>query len=72
MTCKQDIMYPGAWVTHWLIHSPNRVFFAKNMLDLQDEFVRNNVNGFIDIGFHYTMNSNLANIRNHGRVFYRL
>ncbi|EJK58624.1 hypothetical protein THAOC_21237 [Thalassiosira oceanica] len=42
------------------------VFFATNMLDLQEEFVRNNVSGFIDIGFHYTGKENLANIRNHG------
>ena len=59
-------------MTHRLNHSPNRVFFAKNMLDLQEEFVRNNVSGWIDIGFHYTGKENLANIRNHGTSIYRL
>ena len=36
------------------------------MLDLQEEFVSNNVSGFIDVGFHYTGKENLANIRTHG------
>jgi deltex-like protein len=42
------------------------VFFAKNMLDLQEEFIRKGVSGYIDVGYHYTVGRNMDNIRTHG------
>eukprot|EP00578_Thalassiosira_sp_NH16_P011193 CAMPEP_0181108426 /NCGR_PEP_ID=MMETSP1071-20121207/17624_1 /TAXON_ID=35127 /ORGANISM="Thalassiosira sp., Strain NH16" /LENGTH=744 /DNA_ID=CAMNT_0023192029 /DNA_START=36 /DNA_END=2270 /DNA_ORIENTATION=- len=42
------------------------VFFAKNMLDKQGEFIREQISGHIDVGYHYTEQKNMANIRTHG------
>jgi hypothetical protein len=40
--------------------------FAKAMLELQQDFFLKNVNGYIDVGYHYTGKKNLSNIRHHG------
>ena len=40
--------------------------FAKAMLELQQDFLQKNVNGYIDVGYHYTSNQYLKNIRHHG------
>lgn len=48
------------------VTTDDMVFFAKNMLDLQEEFLRQQVNGYIDVGYHYTNSMNMANIRTHG------
>jgi hypothetical protein len=40
--------------------------FAKSMLELQHEFLRQKINGYIDVGYHYTDSRNMANIRQHG------
>ena len=40
--------------------------FAKAMLELQQEFLQKNINGFIDVGYHYTSKKHMANIRLHG------
>ena len=42
------------------------VFIAKRMLDLQSKFISSNVNGFIDVGYHYTNDENLNQIRTNG------
>jgi hypothetical protein len=40
--------------------------FAKAMLELQQDFLQKNINGYIDVGYHYTSNKYLKNIRHHG------
>ena len=40
--------------------------FAKAMLELQQDFLQKNINGYIDVGYHYTSNQYLKNIRHHG------
>ncbi|KAL7524685.1 hypothetical protein ACHAXR_001548, partial [Thalassiosira sp. AJA248-18] len=42
------------------------VFFAKNLLVLQEEFMGKNISGYIDVGYHYTDQRNMTNIRTHG------
>ncbi|KAL9182764.1 hypothetical protein ACHAXT_004043 [Thalassiosira profunda] len=42
------------------------VFFAKNLLDLQGEYISKNIPAHIDVGYHYTGSENMANIRTHG------
>eukprot|EP00984_Skeletonema_dohrnii_P013960 scaffold5845_cov73-Skeletonema_dohrnii-CCMP3373.AAC.2 len=40
--------------------------FAKAMLELQQEFLKQRINGYIDVGYHYTASTHMANIRQHG------
>ena len=42
------------------------VFFAKNMLELQQDYVQKQICGHIDLGYHYTNSAYIANIRTHG------
>lgn len=42
-------------------------YFCKEMLILQEEFLKKkNINGYIDVGYHYTSSAHMANIRQHG------
>jgi hypothetical protein len=42
------------------------VFLARQMLDLQDEFKKKSLPSSIDVGYHYTNQSNMKNIRENG------
>ena len=41
-------------------------YFCKEMLIWQEEFLKKNINGYIDVGYHYTSSAHMANIRQHG------
>lgn len=41
-------------------------YFCKEMLMLQEEFLKKSINGYIDVGYHYTSSAHMANIRQHG------
>ena len=42
------------------------VYMTTQILDKQEQFVQNKINGYIDTGYHYTKVQNMAKIRSHG------
>jgi hypothetical protein len=48
------------------ITQDDMVYCAENMFNLQQQFISNGINGYIDTGYHYTDSKHIANIRQHG------
>jgi len=42
------------------------VYCTENMLNLQQQYIPNGINGYIETGYHYTNPENMPNIRQHG------
>ena len=42
------------------------VYMTTQILDKQEQFVQDKINGYIDTGYHYTKVQNMAKIRSHG------
>mmetsp|Transcript_14838 Transcript_14838/g.26967 ORF Transcript_14838/g.26967 Transcript_14838/m.26967 type:complete len:660 (+) Transcript_14838:184-2163(+) len=68
-TAKQKFITSNPSLQRYCVEAvtiDDMVYFAKNMLDLQEEFMQKQINGYIDTGYHYTDQRNMANIRTHG------
>ena len=48
------------------ITEDDMVYFTEKMLRLQQEFMSKAINGYVEVGYHYTSSRHIANIRQHG------